>query len=237
MSQPLDLSTDWHTHTTTSDGANTIAEMVAAATERGVARLHLTDHVRRDTTWLPDYVREVERVRSQAPIEIVCGIEAKLLDVRGRLDAPADRRGIEQVVIADHQFPTRFGPVTPAEMRRRIDAAEVRVSDVIEDLCVSTSRAVFAADGVVVGHLFSVLPKAGIDVGEVPTEMLDLIARAVRDAGAVVEVSEKWRTPSLDMVGELCARGVELVPASDAHTADAIARWDHVLAAARRIVP
>lgn len=236
MSQPLDLTTDWHTHTTMSDGKQSISEMVDAAMSRGVTRLHITDHVRTDTTWLPEYVREIDRVRSSSPLEVVCGVEAKLLDVRGHLDLPADLTGIEQVVVADHQFPTRQGPVSPTEMRRRIEAGECRVDDVLQDLFVATSRAVFAHDNVVVGHIFSILPKAGIGIESVTDDMLDLIARSVRAAGAVIEVSERWRTPSVEMVRKLCARGVELVPASDAHSADQIAAWDHVAQAAGAIV-
>jgi len=235
MSLPLDLTTDWHTHTSVTDGTASPEEMVRAADAAGLRRIHLTDHVRADSTWLPSYVAKIDRIRRSSPVEVVCGVEAKILDVRGRVDLPADRRGIEQVVVADHQFPTRSGPVSPGEMRRRIEAGEMRADDVVADLVLATARAVFVHERVVVGHLFSVLPKAGIDLSVVTEEMLATLASAVRAAGAVIEVNEKWRTPSLPMVLALCGLGVDLVPSSDAHGLQALGAWDYVAGSAHAI--
>ena len=232
MSAALDLGTDWHTHTDTTDGAASPQQMVDAAAAAGLHRLHITDHVRAGSTWLPEYVAHLARVRSNAPVEVVCGVEAKILDVRGTVDLPADLRGVEQVIVSDHQFPTRAGPITPSEMRRRIATREFRASDVLADLVLATSRAVFVHERVVVGHLFSVLPKSGIDLDLVTPELLDLLATACRAAGAVVEVNEKWCSPSLDVVRTLSGLGVEIVPSSDAHDTAALGAWDHVRAAA-----
>lgn len=236
MSKPLDLLTDWHTHTSQTDGKASASAMVGAAQQAGVTELHITDHVRESTTWLPEYVAELRALRQSGPIDIVIGIEAKMLDVRGKIDVPTDLTGIEQVIISDHQFPTRNGPVTPDEMERRIIAGEVMASDAVADLVLATSRAVFGYDNVIVGHLFSVLPKAGISFDEVTSDMLDTLAASVREAGAMIEVNEKWATPSLEFVEALCARGVDLVPSSDAHEPGSIAAWDHVAAAAEAIV-
>ncbi|MGB3762345.1 MAG: PHP domain-containing protein, partial [Ornithinimicrobium sp.] len=71
MSLPLDLDTDWHTHTNLTDGTASPEEMVGAASARGLRRIHLTDHVRADTTWLPGYVAKIDRIRKSSPIEVV----------------------------------------------------------------------------------------------------------------------------------------------------------------------
>ncbi len=235
MSAMLDLGTDWHTHTDTTDGAASPWAMVQGAAAAGLHRLHVTDHVRAGSTWVPGYVTEISRVRALGSVDVVCGVESKILDVKGAVDLPPDLRGVEQVVVSDHQFPTRLGPVTPGEMHRRIATGEVRAGDALADLVLATSRAVFVHERVVVGHLFSVLPKAGIDPSLVTTDMLDLLATACRSAGAVVEVNEKWRTPNLDIVRTLCALGVEVVPSSDAHGVAALGAWDHVASAAAMI--
>ena len=73
---------------------------------------NVTDHVRAGSTWVPQYVTEISRVRSLGSLEVVCGVEAKILDVKGTVDLPSDLRGIEQVVVSDHQFPTRGGPAS-----------------------------------------------------------------------------------------------------------------------------
>lgn len=235
MSKVLDLTTDWHTHTDRSDGSATLQEMVQTAAGRGLRRLHVTDQVRATTTWVPDYVTEIARVRAVSPIEIVSGVEAKLLDVRGALDLPDDLAGIDQVTISDHQFPTRTGPITPEEMGRRIAAGEIRAADAVGDLVLATSRAVLLRERVVVGHLFSALPKAGIHIDEVTGEMLSTLAAALRETGSSVEVNEKWRTPTFAHVRALCGLAVELVPASDAHSPADLGAWDYVTQAAAHI--
>jgi len=228
MTTRLDLRQDFHTHSTTSDGAASIADMLDAAERAGLRQISITDHVRASTDWVADYVREVDTQRSGREITVVCGVEAKILDTRGSVDVPADLRGVEQLVIADHQFPTRKGPVTPSEIARSLGAGRLRASDALEDLILATSRAVFRHERVVVGHLFSVLPKAGLDVEQVSHEMLESLASACRASGAVIEVNEKWRTPSVAVIRTLSSLGVEFVASSDAHHPSAIGSWDHV---------
>jgi putative hydrolase len=231
----MDLATDWHAHPSATDGAAVAEQMARAADAVGLHRLHLTDRVRAGTTWVPEYVTEMTRLRERVPVDVVIGVEATILDVKGTVDLPSDLRGVEQVVVSDHLFPTRSGPVAPGEMRRRIEAGEVLADDALADLVLATSRAVFVHERVVVGHLFSVLPGAGIDDSLVTPTLLDMLATACRSAGAVVEVNERWRTPSLDVVRVMCGLGVDFVPSSDAHDAPDLGAWDHVAAAAATI--
>lgn len=232
MSTPDFLEQDLHTHSSTSDGRAPIVSMLRAAERAGLRRIALTDHVRESTAWVPDYVREVSLRAAGRDLEVVCGVEAKILDTRGRLDLPAGLSGVAQVVAADHQFPTRQGPMTPQEMSLLLASRRVRAEDVVADLVDATARAVYRHERVVVGHLFSVLPKAGLDESWVTIEHLERLAAACRDAGAAVEVNEKWRTPSLRVVDVLRSLGVEVVASSDAHDPTAVGAWDHVAAAA-----
>lgn len=233
MSAPvLDLRTDGHTHTARTDGADPVDVMALAAQAAGLATLCVTDHVRADTAWLPQYVEELERARRSSPVDIVCGVEAKILDVRGRVDLPGDLRGVDLVVVSDHQVPTRSGPVHPEEIRRRVATGALTATDVVDDLVLATCRAVSVHERVVLGHLFSILPKAGIAPDTVHDEHLRLLAAACREADAAVEVNEKWRTPTVETSRRLVTLGVRLVASSDAHEAAAVGRWDHVAATA-----
>ena len=54
------LDDDLHVHSTWSDDAHsTLAENLAAAAERGLHRVRLTEHVRRSSTWLPRFAAAV----------------------------------------------------------------------------------------------------------------------------------------------------------------------------------
>ena len=172
-------------HSTFSDGESTLAENVRAARERALRTLCLVDHVRRDTAWLPEFAAAVAALRDQRELRILAGVEAKILDTSGRLDLPPGLDGIDLVLIADHQFPGDGGPVHPAEARAAIGRGEMTPAEAIERLCEASANALSATDrGRVLAHLFSVLPKIGLDEAMVPEALLTRLASTDRGRGS-----------------------------------------------------
>jgi putative hydrolase len=212
------LDEDFHVHSTFSDGASTLAENVQAARERGLRTLCLTDHVRRDTTWVPEFAAAVRRHRHHPGLRVLAGVEAKILDTSGRLDVPPDLdrcRDIDLVLIADHQFPGETGPVHPDQVRAAIADGGMTAAEAIERLCRATANAL--RPGGLLAHLFSLLPKIGLDEAMVPAGLLADLAGQVAEAGVLVEVNEKWSCPSARTVAALADAGVSLVAGSDSH--------------------
>jgi putative hydrolase len=228
------LDEDWHVHSTFSDGADTLAANIASATERGLCRLGCVDHVRRDTTYVPDYVAAVVAARASSPVALSIGIEAKLLDRSGALDLPADCDGVDLVYVADHQFPGADGPVSPRVVRESIAAGERDPSTVIGELDQATGAAMdshAARHRLVLAHLFSIVPKLGLREDDVPDGALSAIAACAVRTGTIVEVSERWRCPSARMIRACVSAGVPVVASTDSHRATDIARYDYVRAA------
>jgi putative hydrolase len=231
------LDEDFHVHSTFSDGASTLAENVRAARERGLRSLCLVDHVRRDTRWLPEFITAVDQHRGQPGLRVLAGVEAKILDTAGHLDLPPGLQtlgGIDLVLIADHQFPADNGPVHPDELRTALELGSITPAEAIERLCEATAQAATAqaAMGAATGaaaaqsaanarpllaHLFSLLPKIGLDEAMVPDALLTDLAKRVAHAGAMVEVNEKWSCPSARAVAAMADAGVSLVAGSDSH--------------------
>jgi putative hydrolase len=218
MTGHVALHEDFHVHSTFSDGASTLAENVQAARERGLRTLCLVDHVRRDTAWLPDFTVAVSRYRDRPGMRVLAGVEAKILDTSGQLDLPPGLDGIDLVLIADHRFPAEHGPVHPAEVRAAIQNGAMSPAAAIEQLCEATARALEATDRrPLIAHLFSVLPKIGLDEAMVPEPLLAHVAKRIADTGAMAEVNEKWSCPSARAVTALARAGVPLVAGSDSH--------------------
>ena len=218
MTGQVALDEDFHVHSTFSDGESTLAENVRAARERGLRTLCLVDHVRRDTAWLPDFTAAVSRYRGQPGMRVLAGVEAKILDTSGRLDVPPGLDGIDLVLIADHRFPAEHGPVHPAEVRAAIQNRAMSPAAAIEQLCEATVRALEATDRrPLIAHLFSVLPKIGLDEVTVPEPLLAHLAKRIAHTDAMVEVNEKWSCPSARAVTALARAGVPLVAGSDSH--------------------
>jgi len=227
-------SVDGHVHSTFSDGASTLEQNVAAALATGVSRLTLADHVRATTTWLPEMVRSVAALRESAArhgdtVDILCGVETKVLDRPGHLDLPASLDGVDVVLIADHRFPGPDGPLDPAVVARWLRDGTVDARAVIEMLVGALIEAVARSPlPAVLAHPLSILPKLGLDASEVPDEWLRALAERCRESGAAVEVNEKWACPTPDIAQLFHEERVRLVAGSDAHDASAIARWTTV---------
>ncbi|MDG4824696.1 PHP domain-containing protein [Asanoa sp. WMMD1127] len=210
MTAPLE---DHHVHSRWSDDAvDTVDDNLAAAAARGVRVVCISDHVRRATTWVPDYVADVRRAAATSPVTVLCGVEAKLLDATGRLDLPPNLPPLDRVLIADHQFPGPDGPVPPESVRLPPAAA-------IDVLVGATVAAMRRTPWAQLAHLFSLLPKMGIDEDEVGADHLALLAATARDTGTVVEVNEKWRCPGPAAVAAFRAAGVTVVTSTDSHRA------------------
>ena len=235
MTSPrLDLAVDVHCHTSTSDDAHDpLTAVVSAAEDRGLTLLAITDHVRSSTTWLPEYVEQMRKVGHRDGLRLVCGVEAKILDTAGAVDVPASLAGIEQVTISDHQFPGVEGPLTPQAVRGLLAARSWTPHDALEQLVLATASAVSDYSSPVVGHLFSILPKIGVDESLVTQASLEHLAEACRGVDAAVEVNEKWSTPSEATVDRLEALGVRLLAGSDAHRAADVGRYSYVARLAR----
>jgi DNA polymerase (family 10) len=103
-----ELRGDLHTHTHwSSDGKNTLEEMVAAAVERGYDYYAITDHSHylRDGR-LAAQLEEIEQVRGQFPkLRILAGVEANIR-TNGEVDVPEEELArLDWVVASVHNAP------------------------------------------------------------------------------------------------------------------------------------
>jgi putative hydrolase len=223
------LDEDHHVHSTFSDDAvATVADNVREAQERGLRVVVLADHVRQGSAWVPDFVAAVRELRPGPGLQVLTGVEAKILNARGDLDLPPALRGVDRVLIADHQYPGDHGPVPPQEVRDALERRQYSAADVIDGLITATLGALERAALPQLAHLFSLLPKMGLDEAEVPGPALDHLARGCYRAGARVEVNEKWACPSPRTIRALAAAGVPLVASTDSHDCASVGRYTRV---------
>ncbi len=231
----MNLRQDMHVHSTFSDGRDAIEDNVARAEELGLTELGCVDHVRADTDWLPGYVAAVRRVRETTDVALTCSIEAKLLDVTGALDLPADIDGVEAIFAADHQVPLADGPNHPRDVRERLERGDLRTEDVLEAIVLSTARALDRPEPVVIAHFFSVLPKIGLDEVDVSEELLQHLAAETSRTGQRIEISERWRCPSARTLRPFVDQGVRVVVSTDSHRAETIGRYEYCTAVAAEL--
>ena len=218
---------DMHIHSTFSDGRDTLADNLVVARARGLQRVGCVDHVRYDTDWLPEFVKTVQHQRLRHPrMQILAGVEAKLVDTGGSIDAPKRLYGVDRIYIADHQLPTPVGPRKPQWVRRALRDRSLTPEQVLWMLVSATTAAIAAARRpVVVAHLFSLLPKVGLREDEVTDAMLGRLVAAAVNHGAWVELDERWRCPGPRVARAFVQAGVPVVLSTDSHIADAIGQY------------
>ncbi len=226
----VDLLADNHIHSTFSDGKGTLQSNLQAGIDAGMDTLGFVDHARVDTDWLPDYVSAVRATARRAPLTITCGIEVKILDTTGAIDVPADARLVDRLVIADHQMPLADGVHHPAAIRDDIEAGRRDGGLVIAELLESTAQAARRHPGSTLAHLFSILPKSGLDESMVSAAQLDALATVLVAADVSVELSERWQCPGPIALAAFHRAGVQLIASTDSHRSDTIGRYDWVRA-------
>lgn len=213
----LNLREDLHTHSTFSDGKGTLTENLAAARARGLERLGCVEHVRAATPWVAEYSNTVAALRAEAGLELVCGVEAKLLDQGGGLDLPAELPGVDRVYVADHQVPLGRAVWSPRHIADALRSRDVLPEAILAALVDAYVGAMRSVRNVVLAHPFSVLPKCGLSEESLDELSLERLLSAARRTGAVLEIDERWRCPSARVVHAARCFEVPVWTSTDAH--------------------
>jgi putative hydrolase len=236
MTEPVSTQ-DMHVHSTFSGGANTIEENVAEADRIGLTELACVEHVRGDTKWVPAYVAAIRDSRKRTPIVLRCAVEAKILDIYGCLDLPAELDGIDAVYAASHQAPSPDGPMNPRSTRERIEAGELDPQMVLRWIVSGTVAAVRHHEHLVIAHLFSVLPELGLDERDVSPDLIDSLAIAAAESNARVVVNEHWRCPAVRTLRPFLRHGVPLLLGSGSDDSETVGRYDYCASVLRELQP
>ncbi len=221
------LRVDYHVHSTFSDDAvSTPQQNLDAAVAAGLETVRFIDHVRASTTWVPEFLAAVASLDVPAGLEVLTGVETKLMTTHGDLDLPIGPHG-DAVVIADHQFPGPDAPWSPTETRDRL-AGGLSVDAAIEQLITAYVRAMERAPGNQLAHPFSILPKVGLAESDIAPEQLERWARVAAETSTLIEVNEKWACPGVGVIGAVRDAGATLVAATDSHVASDVGKYQAV---------
>jgi DNA polymerase (family X) len=213
-----DVRGDLHSHTTLSDGRNTLEEMAAAGRKRGYAYMAITDHsashgfgdhVTAERLW-----QRVEEIREwnkgKRGFRLLAGSEVNI-GLDGKLDYPDDLLGaLDWVVASVH---TSFAISEKAMTERVLAAIENPYVDCI---------------GHLTGRLIGRREPYGIDV--------EAVVEAASRGGTMLEINGN---PNRRDLSEQHARlaveaGAAIVLNTDAHGVDTLDNMAYAVATARR---
>lgn len=204
-----------HNHTTDSDGTNSLAEMAAAAAERGLSLLGIADHSPAahyanglDAPRLHDQCRRIDAWNAGHPsARLLQGLEADILP-DGSLDIPDGAPELDYVVASVH---SGFRMSRDEQTERCLRAVRHPACRVL---------------GHPTGRLLLARPSFEVD--------LEAVLAACADTGVAVEINANPHR--LDLDWRWARRAIELgIPLSinaDAHAADGLddLRWGVLMA-------
>jgi DNA polymerase (family 10) len=216
--EPGDIRGDLHSHTTLSDGRNTLEEMATAGRDRGYAYMAVTDHsashgfgdhVTTERLWerieeIAGWNKGVRGFRLLAGSEINIGLD-------GGLDYPDDVvEALDWVIASVH---TSFA-ISAEEMTARVLAA---IENPLVD-CV----------GHLTGRLIGRREPYGVDI--------EAVAEAAARTGTMLEINGNPNRRDLsEQHARLAAEaGVTIVLNTDAHGVETLNNMDYAVATARR---
>ncbi|MEU8658176.1 hydrolase [Actinoplanes philippinensis] len=227
----LDLSVDAHVHTGFAAGRDAVGVVVSAADQAGLTALTFADQAGPDTTWLSAYADAVRRARHRTEMTLRVAAEVEVVRPDGWLALPPDLAPLDALSVAVSDLPVEGELLTPREVRARLDLGLLTPGQVAELLVAATVKGLERASRYVPAQLarpLALLGQAGLDDSCVTRELIAELAFACRTTGAVVEVSEAWRSPSSRVVQMLLDAAVTVAPASDARYAAEVGRWQYL---------
>jgi histidinol phosphatase-like PHP family hydrolase len=230
---------DAHTHTTYSDGKNSVLDNARQAEAAGLEAVAITDHIFGPVDWLPGYLAEIEVAGRQVAPLVIAGGEAVIAGPSGELSVQTRDVADLSLVLADLGGSTegvgRDSPLTLEELVRT-------VVDCYVNACEHPYLDALA-------HPFNLGRfEARLSPEDLPRRALETVAEVMVRHDVAFEVMNQmsWWFPDLtvpefsqqyyDLVLVFRDAGVKFLVGSDAHSCGAVGAltWsDRLLRAAQ----
>lgn len=204
---------DLHVHSQYTHGKGSVQDIVRVGIKKNLEYLAITEHVRSQSSWFASFVSEMEAVKEEKHIRMLSGIESKVLDFYGRLDATERMiHSVDLIVASVHRIPS-FHSMSGDLVVEKVNQDKAYVAD----LYLRALRGIASNPEVnVVGHPFHILKTLGVK--KISRDCKLEIAKLFSTSEKAVEVNSFYHVPDLEFL-ELCLKeGAKMSIGSDAHT-------------------
>lgn len=197
----MNLKQDYHVHCNYNDHSAadlTIKNVIRQAEGIGLETLAFTEHVRKNSEWIPKYLKELEFYDNNSKIKILHGFEAKILK-DGSIDCP-EQYSRDYFLIASFHTKYNSKKIWVNALKKAIENPDVNV----------------------IGHI---APECSFTL---ENREVDQLASLMVKNKKIVELNAKYHRPPGDWVVIFKKRGVTLHLGSDAHSLKAIGQYQKI---------
>jgi len=194
----MNLLEDYHVHCNYNDHSAhdlTIPNVVRQAEELNLQTIAFTEHIRKSSNWLSEYLREIESSSKDSSVKIIPGFEAKIL-VDGSINCPEEYAKNYFLIASFHTLYHDKSVWLNA------------LTNAIENPSVD-----------VIGHI-SPETTFRLEQGEVE-ELASLIVKNKK----IIEINAKYRSPPPEWIVQFMEKGVKFHLGSDAHRLEDIGQF------------
>ena len=194
-----------------SDGKNSIEEMTKMAIRLGYKQIAFTDHVRISTIWIDKYIKEIKRIRKKYPeIKIYSGIEAKAINLQGKVDSKKSFfKKVDFVLAAFHRIPK-------GNRIYLLNEEIIKNKKIALNLWYEAMMKVLENKNVdIIAHPTAILKRYKI---KLPKWMKEKIAKKAKKENKIFEISQKHKVPNKEFIKILKKQNVKFICGSDSHS-------------------
>lgn len=205
-------SSDYHIHTTYTDGTASVVEMAEAAVSNGVSKILFSEHVRHTSKYFQSFMSEVRKLQYSG-LETYLGVETKILDTEGSLDcSPQIASKCDAIIGSVHSLPrNKNGDVVSWSQLELESALEAEFQLALA--VVKRSRAH------ILGHPMGMVIK---NFKLQPTEYLYKLACACRDSNKAFELNSHYCLNSHTWIDIVKGVNCKVSFGSDAHATSGV---------------
>lgn len=197
----MNLKEDYHIHTNYNDHSAsnlTVKNIIKEAERKELELVALTEHVRKTSEWISEYLNEISEYKEKTKVKVVTGFEAKIM-YNGNIDC-RDDIARDYFIIAS--FHTRFYDkiIWTNALKKAIENKYINV----------------------IGHL---APESSF---QLDAKEIEEFAELINKNEKIVEVNAKYRRPPENWIKIFSKNGVKFHLGSDAHSLNEIGDYKSI---------
>jgi histidinol phosphatase-like PHP family hydrolase len=197
----LDTKEDYHVHSNYNDHSApdlTVKNVIDRASKVGLKTLAFTEHVRKTSSWIPQYIHEIKTLSKGLKINVMTGFEAKILS-DGSIDCLENYSKTYMIIASFHTaYPDK--KIWTNALMKAIENPDVDI----------------------IGHL-APEPTFAMNSREV-----ELLASKIFENEKIIEINAKYHRPPNDWIPIFRDKGVKFRLGSDAHSLSEIGQFEKI---------
>jgi putative hydrolase len=198
----MNLKEDYHIHTNYNDHSApnlTVKNIIKEAERKGLELIALTEHVRKTSEWIPQYLNEISEYKRKSKLKVVTGFEAKIIS-DGNIDC-RDDIARDYFIIASFHTKYYEKSIWINDLKKAIENKYINV----------------------IGHL---APESSFHFD---TKEIVEFGKLIKKNKKIVEINAKYRRPPENWIKAFIKMGVKFHLGSDAHSLDEIGNYESIM--------